>query len=106
MRSMFMKRWSAFATIAPAPAGAPSYVFFIAGSSFPHGFQASHLMIFRSIATRLRRSAFSHRTDLDGARPGQRNSGGNGDRLVQVLDVDQHVAPELLADLRERAVGH
>src|ERR1017187_4810006 len=28
---------------APIPAAAPSYVFFIAGSSFPHGFHASHL---------------------------------------------------------------
>src|SRR5437762_1722480 len=29
--------------MAPVPAGAPSYVCFIAGSSFAHGFHASHL---------------------------------------------------------------
>src|SRR5215470_9096682 len=29
--------------MAPAPSGAPSYVCFIAGSIFPHGFHASHL---------------------------------------------------------------
>src|SRR2546427_5113259 len=29
--------------MAPAPAGVPAYACFIAGSSFAHGFQASHL---------------------------------------------------------------
>ena len=52
------------------------------------------------------RRALPHRPDFDGARAGQRNSCGEGDGFVEILDVDEHVAAELLAGLRERTVGH
>src|SRR5438128_7703066 len=60
----------------------------------------------RSTAHRSFRRALPHWPDLDGARAGQWNSCGDGDGFVEVLDVDEHVAAELLAGLRERTVGH
>src|SRR5437016_7941731 len=57
-------------------------------------------------APTLFRRALPHGPDFDGARTGQRNSCGDGDGFVEILDVDEHVAAELLAGLRERTVGH
>jgi len=45
----------------------------------------------------LRRWAFPHRPDFDGAHAGHCTSCGDGDRLVETRDVDEHVATELLA---------
>src|SRR5437867_1828692 len=58
------------------------------------------------LARTLCRRTLPHRPDLDGARAGQWNSCGDGDGFVEILDVDEHVAAELLAGLRERTVGH
>src|SRR5689334_7677776 len=52
------------------------------------------------------RLAVADRADLDGARARQRNPGGDGERFVEILHVDEHVAAELLARLRERPIGH
>src|SRR6266850_8411846 len=49
--------------------------------------------------------AISHRPDFDRTYTRKRTASGDGDRLVEVVDVDQHVAAEVLARLRERAIG-
>ena len=67
---------------------------------------ASTLPLVSGGLRRLRRRALSHRPDLDGAGASQGHAGRDGDGLVEILDVDQHVAAELLAGLRERTVGH
>ena len=58
------------------------------------------------MARTLRRRAFPHRPDLDSAHARHCTSCGDGDRLVEILDVDEHVAAELLACFRKRTVGH
>src|SRR5262245_6524658 len=52
-----------------------------------------------------RRRPFSHRSDLDGRRARQWTARGEGDRLVQILDVDEHVTAKMLTRLGERTVG-
>src|SRR5919107_1264011 len=47
-----------------------------------------------------------HRPDLDRAPARSRNAGGDIDRFVQIRRVDQVVAAELFARLRERTVGY
>ena len=58
------------------------------------------------LAWPLRRWAFPHRPDFDGTHARHWNPCGDGDRLVEILDVDEHVAAELLARFRKRTVGH
>src|SRR5438094_9526277 len=53
----------------------------------------------------LRWRAVSHWPDLDGTHARKGTARGYGDRLVEVVDVDQHVAAEMLARLRERTIG-
>jgi hypothetical protein len=53
----------------------------------------------------LRRRALPDRTDLYGTDARQRASGREGNRLVEVLDVDEHIPAEMLARLGERAIG-
>src|SRR5262245_14464146 len=58
-------------------------------------------------ATRtLRRWAFPHRPDFDGAHAGHGPSCGDGDGLVAIRDIDEHVPTELLACFGKRTVGH
>src|SRR5206468_8075856 len=57
-------------------------------------------------APTLPRRALPHGPDFDGARTGQRNSCGDRNGFVEILDVDEHVAAELLAGLRERSEEH
>src|SRR5262245_11173098 len=52
----------------------------------------------------LPRRSLPHRPDLDGPHPGQGPAGGEGDGLVQVRDVDEHVAAQVLARLGEGPV--
>src|SRR5262245_1587630 len=47
-----------------------------------------------------------HRTNFDCAPLRHRNPLGDGDRRVEISGVDQEVAAQLLARLRERPVGH
>src|SRR5439155_19234487 len=70
------------------------------------GWPAGALTGATSRAPTLPRRALPHGPDFDGARTGQRNACGDGDGFVEILDVDEHVAAELLAGLRERPVGH
>src|SRR5262245_64266448 len=53
----------------------------------------------------LLRRALSDGPHLDGAHAGQRAASREGDRVVKVVDVDEHIPAELLARLRERPVG-
>src|SRR4029077_3188105 len=46
------------------------------------------------------------RPDLDGPLAGHGILGGNADRLVEILGVDEEIAAQLFACLRERTVGH
>src|SRR5205823_10748546 len=46
------------------------------------------------------------RPDFDCAPARPRNPRGDGDRLVEIPGIDQEVAAQLFARLRERAVGH
>src|SRR5213594_1900214 len=46
-----------------------------------------------------------HRTDLDGSDARPWNPSSDGDRLVEILGIDQEVAGDLLAGLHEWAVG-
>jgi hypothetical protein len=58
-------------------------------------------------ATRtLRRWAFPHRPDFDGAHARHGPSCSNGDGLVATRDIDEHVATELLVCFGKRTVGH
>src|SRR5436309_1008548 len=70
------------------------------------GWPAGALTGATSRAPTLPRRALPHGPDFDGARTGQRNSCGDRNGFVEILDVDEHVAAELLAGLRERTVGH
>src|SRR5262249_62201319 len=54
----------------------------------------------------LRRRAFSHRPNFDGPHARHGTSRGDGDRLVAIRDVDEHVATEVLMRFRKRTVGH
>src|SRR5437867_1297176 len=47
-----------------------------------------------------------HRPDLDRALARHRNPCRDADRVVEIPGIDKVVAPQLLARLRERAVGH
>src|SRR6266849_8730674 len=49
---------------------------------------------------------FNHWPDLDSPLAGHGNLGGNADRLVEILGVDEEIAAQLLARLRERTIGH
>src|SRR5918994_1310791 len=49
---------------------------------------------------------FHHRPNLDRAPAHSRDAGGDIDRLVEIWSIDQVVAAELLARLRERTVGY
>src|SRR5918998_2226324 len=49
---------------------------------------------------------FHHRPDLDRAPTTTRYAGGNIDRFVEIRRVDEVVAAELFARLRERTVGY
>ena len=56
---------------------------------------------------RLKRSSIIHpdRPDLDRTKPGAGNPRGDRKRGVEILGLDQIVSAELLAGLRERAIG-
>src|SRR4029453_11625029 len=49
---------------------------------------------------------FNHRPDLDGPLTRHGNPWGDTDRLVEMLGVDEKVAAELFARLRERTIRH
>ena len=48
----------------------------------------------------------SHRSDFNSSDPCSGNPGGDVDRLVKILGVDQEIAADLLARFSERTVGH
>src|SRR5262245_47164330 len=52
------------------------------------------------------RCHFDHRTHLDRARAGRGNTRRERDGFVEILDVDEVVAAQLLARFGKRAVGH
>src|SRR6266568_5021576 len=56
--------------------------------------------------TRRQACDLHYRPDFDGAGACRWNPCGDADRLVEILGVDQEVAAELLARLRERTIGH
>src|SRR5439155_25188259 len=49
---------------------------------------------------------FDHRPDFDGSLACHGNLCGDGDGLVQIFCIDEEIAPQLLARLGERTVGH
>src|SRR2546421_7060954 len=59
------------------------------------------------ISLTCRQTRYLHdRADFDGAQACRGNPCGDADRLVQILGVDEEVAAQLLARLRERPVGY
>src|SRR2546426_2013248 len=63
---------------------------------------------FRPSRTLLSRQArdLYHWPDLDGTLARRGNPCGDGDSLVEILGLDEEVAAQLFARLRERTVGH
>src|SRR5206468_11571653 len=53
----------------------------------------------------LRRGPLSDRTDLYGTDARQGAAGREGDGVVEILDVDEHIPAQMLARLRERTIG-